>query len=189
MRLTPFRIVASIALAAAAALAAEAAPDPAASTPEARIELGRYIVETSGCNDCHTPWHMTEEGPGPDMSRMLSGHPAGMEVPPPPEPVGPWIASNTATNTAWAGPWGISFSANLTPDDETGTGKWTEQEFIDTLRSGRHLGRGREILPPMPWPVYGKKTDEDLAAIYAYLQSIPPIKNKVPDPVPPKPAH
>jgi hypothetical protein len=83
----------------------------------------------------------------------------------------------------------VSFTANLTPDPETGTGKWSEQEFMDTLRSGRHLGRGRQILPPMPWFNYGKMTDEDLSAVYAYLRTIPPIVNKVPDPLPPAAAH
>jgi hypothetical protein len=91
--------------------------------------------------------------------------------------------SAIATNTAWAGPWGTSFTANLTPDSETGLGQWTEQQFIDTLRTGRHQGRGREILPPMPWPAFKNFNDADLKAIFAYLKTIPPIKNKVPDPV------
>jgi hypothetical protein len=90
-----------------------------------------------------------------------------------------------ATNTAWAGPWGVSFTANLTPDEETGIGLWSEEEFIATLRTGRHLGRGREILPPMPWPVYGQLSDEDLGAIFAYLTSLPPVHNRVPAPRPP----
>jgi mono/diheme cytochrome c family protein len=165
-----------------ALVAAELTP---ARSADPRVERGRYLVSTSACHDCHTPWHLGPDGPEPDMSRALSGHPQGMELPPPPEPKGPWIASFAATNTAWAGPWGISFTANLTPDDETGTGRWSEQEFVDTIRSGRHLGRGRQILPPMPWTVYAQMTDEDLGAIYAYLQTVPPIANRVPDPVPP----
>jgi hypothetical protein len=87
--------------------------------------------------------------------------------------------------TAWSGPWGTSFTANLTPDPETGSGQWTEQQFVDTIRSGRHLGRGREILPPMPWPAIRNMTDADLKAIFAYLRTIPAIKNRVPDPLPP----
>ena len=55
-----------------------------------------------------------------------------------------------ATNTAFAGPWGVSFTANLTPDKETGLGKWTEEMFIATMRTGRHQGKGRPMLPPMP---------------------------------------
>jgi hypothetical protein len=117
---------------------------------------------------------------------QLAGHPAGLVMPPAPVlPAGPWVATIGATMTAWSGPWGTSFTANLTPDPETGLGKWTEQEFIDTLRTGRHLGRGREVLPPMPWQVYRNLTDEDLASVFAYLQSIPPIYNRVPAPLPP----
>jgi hypothetical protein len=88
-----------------------------------------------------------------------------------------------ATNTAWSGPWGISFTANLTPDAETGLGKWTQQNFTQTIRTGRHMGRGRPVLPPMPIPMYRNFTDGDLEAIFAYLQSIPAVKNRVPEPV------
>jgi hypothetical protein len=87
--------------------------------------------------------------------------------------------------TAWAGPWGVSFSMNLTPDEETGMGTWNEAMFIKAMRTGKHLGEGREILPPMPWPYLAKATDQDLKAIFAYLKSIPPVKNAVPDPIPP----
>ena len=86
--------------------------------------------------------------------------------------------------TAWSGPWGVSFTANLTPDKETGLGKWTENTFIQTIRTGRHMGRGRPILPPMPYPMYKNFTDEDLKAIFSYLQSIPAIENRVPEPLP-----
>jgi hypothetical protein len=89
------------------------------------------------------------------------------------------------TNTAWSGPWGVSFTANLTPDPETGLGQWTFRNFKDTIRTGRHMGRGRPILPPMPIPMYKHMTDDDLAAVFAYLQSIPPVRNKVPSPRPP----
>ena len=89
--------------------------------------------------------------------------------------------------TAWAGPWGVSFSANLTPDMETGIAEWEESTFIQAMRTGKHQGQpiGRNILPPMPWPMIGQATDEDLKAIWAYLRSIPPINNQVPFPVPP----
>jgi hypothetical protein len=81
-----------------------------------RIERGKYLVTVMVCNDCHTPFKMGPKGPEPDMSLMLSGHPEQMKMPPPPKPVGPWIASIAATNTAYAGPWGISYTTNLTPD-------------------------------------------------------------------------
>ena len=151
----------------------------------ASAERGEYLVTIGVCNDCHTPWQMGPEGPAPDMTRLLSGHPEGMVLPPPPEPQGPWAASFALTNTAFAGPWGISYATNLTPDENTGMGIWTEQMFIDAMRKGRHMGTSRPILPPMPWPWYSKMTDEDLKSVYAYLRSIPPIQNRVPEPVPP----
>lgn len=150
-----------------------------------KVARGKYLVTTSGCNDCHTPWKMGANGPEPDYSRMLSGHPENMELPPAPKPIGPWIVAAAATNTAWSGPWGVSFTANLTPDPETGLGKWTLRNFVDTIRTGRHMGRGRQILPPMPIPMYKNFTDEDLEAIYSYLRTIPPVKNAVPEPLPP----
>ena len=119
------------------------------------------------------------------MSRALTGHPADLTLPPPPKLSGPWLWTAAATNTAFAGPWGVSFTANLTPDVATGTGAWTEEIFIRTLRTGRHWGQSRPILPPMPWFNYGKMAEEDLQAIFAYLRSIPPVKNRVPEPLPP----
>lgn len=144
---------------------------------------GKYLVTTSGCHDCHTPVKDGPNGPEPDMSRMLSGHPESLSMPEAPTlPDGPWQITVAATSTAWSGPWGVSFTANLTPDEETGLGRWTVRNFKDTIRSGRHLGRGRPILPPMPIPMYKHMTDEDLEAIFAYLQSIPPVRNRVPEP-------
>jgi mono/diheme cytochrome c family protein len=168
----------------------ELAPPAAPVAADPKVERGAYLVTVGGCNDCHTPWKLGPNGPELDMDRMLSGHPSSLPMPPAPElPAGPWNTSVGATFTAWSGPWGVSFTANLTPDPETGTGKWSEQEFFDTIRSGRHLGRGRQLLPPMPWFNYAKMTDEDLSAVYAYLRTIPPIVNKVPDPLPPAAAH
>ena len=180
-------LVAASMLAAGAAIALAA---PASAAPDAaKVERGRYLVTLGSCNDCHTPWKMGPNGPEPDQSRLLSGHPQDLVMPPVPAlPPGPWLGLSAATNTAWAGPWGVSFTANLTPDPETGLGRWTEQQFIDTLRSGRRMGRGRELLPPMPWPSLAAATDEDLKAIFAYLQSLPAIKNQRPEPTPPAPA-
>jgi len=147
------------------------------------VARGKYLVTIAACGDCHTPLKMGEHGPEPDMSRLLSGHPEGLAMPSAPTlPEGPWLVSVAATNTAWSGPWGVSFTANLTPDKETGLGKWTLRTFTDTIRTGRHLGRGRTLLPPMPIPMYKNFTDEDLAAIFAYLQSVPAVKNRVPSP-------
>jgi hypothetical protein len=167
--------------------ATTAAGQNAAAAPaqKARVERGAYLVTMMGCNDCHTPWKMGPQGPEPDMSRALTGHPAEMVMPPPPPPSGPWIGHIGATNTAWAGPWGVSFTANLTPDKETGLGTWTEEMFIATMRTARHQGKGRPILPPMPVKMIGKANDEDLKSIFAYLQSLPPVKNRVPAPIDP----
>lgn len=156
-----------------------------AAQKKARVERGAYLVGMMGCNDCHTPWKIGPKGPEPDMSRMLSGHPQDMTMPPPPKlPDGPWVVTAGATNTAWSGPWGVSFTANLTPDAETGLGKWTQRNFTETIRTGRHMGRGRPILPPMPIPMYKNFTDADLEAIFTYLQTIPAVSNRVPEPLP-----
>ncbi len=131
--------VATLSLAYSAQAAAQTAAD--------KVARGKYIVSTSACHDCHTPWTMGPNGPAPDMSRALSGHPQEFKVPPPPKPEGPWIAAFAATNTAWAGPWGVSFTANLTPDPETGLGKWTQRNFIETIRTGR-TGRSAAFSSP-----------------------------------------
>jgi mono/diheme cytochrome c family protein len=150
-----------------------------------KIARGKYLVTAIGCSDCHTPVKMGPKGPEPDMSRFLSGHPSEAHFPPPPKLApGPWFAV-VGSFTAWSGPWGISYSANLTPDQTTGLGIWTEDVFINTLRSGKHYGVARGILPPMPWQGFATLTDDDLKAIYAYLRTIPPVKNQVPEPVPP----
>jgi len=159
---------------------------PGAAEPTDKIARGKYLVTVAGCNDCHTPFKMGPAGPEPDMARMLSGHPQAMVMPPAPKlPEGPWLVTAAATNTAWSGPWGVSFTANLTPDPETGLGKWTLRNFSDTIRTGRHMGRGRPILPPMPIPMYKNFTDADMEAIYSYLRTIPAIENRVPEPLPP----
>jgi hypothetical protein len=132
---------------------------------------------------------MGPKGPERDFTRLLSGHPSQLVMPPAPvlAPSAPWNATVGATMTAWSGPWGTSFTANLTPDKETGLGGWTVRNFVETIRNGKHQGRGRPLLPPMPWDVYANFTDEDLESIFAYLQSIPPVKNRVPQPLPPAP--
>jgi hypothetical protein len=156
-------------------------------TPEEMIKMGDYIVTTGACNDCHSPKIMTNMGPVVDSTKLLSGHPANEPLPPLDtkslQP-GNWI--NMAPDiTTFVGPWGISYAANLTPDSATGIGAWTEAQFVNSLKTGKHLGNGRQILPPMPWDMFGKKTDEDLKAVFAYLKSLPAISNRVPEPVAP----
>jgi len=152
------------------------------------VERGKYLVGFAGCDDCHSPKVMTPMGPVPDTTRRLSGHPAKEEITEVPvDYMGPhkWGAVTNNGLTAWAGPWGISFTANLTPDLATGLGSWTQEIFIKALRTGKHMGEGREILPPMPWQQVSTLTDEDLKAVFAFLQSLKPIENAVPEPIPP----
>lgn len=156
-------------------------------TQQELIKLGKYIVTTSGCDDCHTPKIFTENGLMFDTTRRFSGFPQDEKLPaldvkyvaP-----GNWVSAEKHL-AAWVGPWGISYASNLTPDKATGIGTLSEEMFIKTLREGKFMGVGRPLLPPMPWQVYGKKTDQDLKAIYAYLMSIKPVQNEVPQPTPP----
>jgi hypothetical protein len=151
---------------------------------ERRIARGREIVFSVGCNDCHTPKKMGPKGPELDMARLLSGHREEMKMPAPPLlPAGPWGIVASMEFTAFSGPWGVTHAPNLTPDENTGLGIWTEEMFVTALRTGRHMGVSRPIQPPMPWEVYGKLPEEDLKSIYAYLRSIPAVKNRVPEPV------
>ena len=159
-------------------------PTPAGLT--AQQVRGKYLVDIMGCHDCHTPMKMGPNGPQWDMDRMLSGHPEQLTMPPAPAlPPGPWIGTAAATFTAWNGPWGTSFTANLTPDKETGLGDWTVEQFIATMKTGKDRGIGRPVLPPMPVQNLANLTDEDIRALFAYLQTLKPIKNRVPQPIDP----
>jgi mono/diheme cytochrome c family protein len=157
-----------------------------ASAARVRVERGKYLVTIGGCNDCHTPLRMGPKGPEPDMARMLSGHPESFPITgATAAPSASWLMTIAASGTAFSGPWGVSFAANLTPDENTGLGIWTEDMFVKAVRTGRHMGVSRPILPPMPWPNVGAMNDDDLKAVYAYLRSIQPIHNRVPEPLPP----
>ncbi len=157
--------------------------DQASDTAD-QVKRGEYLVKLGGCVDCHTPKKMTDQGPVDDETMFLAGHPQSTKLPPPELKEGPWFAA-TAGMTAWTGPWGISYAANLTPDNNTGLGIWTEEMFMTAMRTGKHMGYGRDILPPMPWQALRHLTDVDLSAIYAFLRSVPPVRNVVPQPVPP----
>ena len=163
------------------------APEPNDdSLRAARVARGAYLVGAMGCNDCHTPMKMGPNGPERDMTRMLTGHPEDLVMPAPPVlPKGPWMATMSATMTAWSGPWGVSFTANLTPDKETGLGLWTEEMFIATMKTGRHQGKGRPVLPPMPVEMLRALNDEDIKSVFAYLQSLPAVRNRVRVPIDP----
>ena len=175
---------------AAAIVLAFASQAMAAGTAKPSADLvarGKMLVMYGGCHDCHTPKNMTPQGPVPDMSRQLSGHPNGAPLPPMDRKAltpGYWVLTGPDLQT-YVGPWGISYPANLTPDDQTGIGLWTEDIFLATMKTGKHMGEGRPLLPPMNTENIRSLPDSDLKAIYAYLRSITPIKNAVPQPVAP----
>jgi mono/diheme cytochrome c family protein len=183
---TPIPAQVVVAGALIAALGTAACTGTKAANQSRGVERGKYLVTIGGCNDCHTPLTMGPKGPEPDMARMLSGHPESFEITRGTTPESDkWIMTSAVTGTAFSGPWGVSFAANLTPDQNTGLGIWTEDMFIRAIRTGKHMGVSRDILPPMPWPMYRNATDEDLKSIYAFLRSIRPIHNRVPTPLPP----
>jgi mono/diheme cytochrome c family protein len=151
----------------------------------AQVARGKYLVDIMGCHDCHTPMKLGPNGPEWDMTRALSGHPEQLVMPPAPAVQMPWMATMAMTMTAWNGPWGTSFTRNLTPDKETGLGDWTVEEFIATMKTGRERGKGRPVLPPMPVQNLAALSDTDIRALFAYLQSLPAIKNRTPQPIEP----
>jgi mono/diheme cytochrome c family protein len=151
-----------------------------------KVERGKYLVAILACGDCHTPKRMGPNGPEDDPTRLLMGHPEGAKIQPLPKLADtPWMAATNLDGTVWLGPWGISFAMNLTPDENTGIGSWSEAAFVGSIKTGKHMGASRPILPPMPWPAYRNLSDEDLSSIYAYLRTIKPIRNRIPDPAPP----
>lgn len=154
-------------------------------TPQ-QVEKGKYLLEIMGCRDCHSPKVMTAQGPASDMSKDLSGHPASMPVGKiNKESLKEWVLFNMM-NTAAVGPWGVSFSANLT-SDATGIGTWSEEQFIIALTEGKSKGirSARPLLPPMPWQNYVNIKKEDAVAMFAYLKSTKPVNNVVPQPISP----
>jgi len=132
---------------------------PVEMTAAEKIARGKQIAYSSACIDCHTPG--TFYG-ATDTTRMLSGSELG-----------------------WEGPWGVTYPRNITPDMETGIGSWSEEDIVTAFRVG-HRPDQTPILPPMPWPAYSQMSDADAYALAAYLKSIPPIRHKVPDRIPPE---
>lgn len=155
-----------------------------AYSPE-RLEIGEAIVEGWNCSFCHTPQIKGPDGkPMPDPKRLMSGHPADDQIPEVPDMVissSEWMEFlDNLDSTVWATDNLLIFSANLTPDDETGIGTWTEVEFVETIRQGRHRGIERRINYPMPWRELSEVSDEELLSVYEYLMSLEPVNNKVP---------
>ena len=153
MRFLAAALVVGAGLLAASSLV-RAKPDAVGDKAVAR---GKYLVTIMSCNDCHTPG--TFWG-APDTSRTLSGSEMG-----------------------WVGPWGVAYAANLTPDPETGLGKWKPAEIAKVLRTGNRPD-GRQLSPAMPWLNYSILTDADALAIASYLKTLPVVKHEVPKPLP-----
>ena len=154
---------------------------------ETQAKWGEHLVTIGGCNDCHTPKKMTPMGPVDDSTLILSGHPEKL---PAPDVDRKAMESKglvvTSDFTSWIGPWGISYSANLTPH-ETGTGSWTEDQFLYAVKNSvsKGLPGARPLMPPMSMMPVKHMTNEELKAIFAYLKTIKPIKNTSVQPTPP----
>lgn len=150
------------------------------------VAKGEYLVNTGGCHHCHSPKIMTDKGPALDPDRLLSGYPADAVLGDYDQETAKQYVLFNMDLTASIGPWGTSFAGNLTPDD-TGIGTWTEDQFINCIRKGKLKGLdgSRDLLPPMPWEDFAKMTDGDLKAIFAYLNTLKPVENIVPAPIPP----
>jgi hypothetical protein len=165
-----------------------APPEIVKPTAEQIVQRGEYLVTIMGCNDCHSPKQMGPQGPVIVAELMLSGYPADRPLPKadPQALKNGWVLL-VGDLTAAAGPWGVSFAGNLTPD-QTGIGNWTEANFKRALREGKFKGLegSRTLLPPMPWTNFVNLTDEDATAIFAYLKSLKPVKNVVPMAIPPE---
>ncbi len=149
------------------------------SIQKTSLQRGEYLVASGHCDDCHTPKKMTDKGPVPDRSNRFMGYPEGRPLPEVPQS-SDWVYF-TPDLLAAVGPWGTTFSANITPSD-TGIGNWTYEQFSNSLKKGMHKGipNGRPVLPPMPWQNTAQLTEDDLKAMFDYLQTIPPIENRVP---------
>src|SRR5919206_4449347 len=100
-----------------------------------KVKRGEYLVGIMDCTGCHTPGVLLGK---PDLSRQLAGSDVGFQIP----------------------GLGVFFPPNLTPDPETGLGKWSEKDIIKAVRTGVRPD-GRQLAPVMPYHSYGKLTDAD----------------------------
>ncbi|MBX3186115.1 MAG: diheme cytochrome c-553 [Labilithrix sp.] len=165
--------------------AAKESPEVAAEAARVeRVKHGEALVRIGGCSDCHTPMAFDPKlgMPVPQMDRFLSGHPEGAPDPSAAPGKGDQAVIGP-TFTSFRLPFGVVYAQNLTPDPQTGL-RMDGDAFVRAMRSGKHRGAadGRAILPPMPWMNMQSATDEDLRAMHAYLQSLAPVKNAVPEP-------
>lgn len=166
-------------------------PKPTVSTKKNHttnlVQRGKYLVTAIGCDDCHSPKRMGANGPEIIAELRFSGYPSN-------RPINKisndafakgWLTMNGDLTSA-AGPWGISFAANISPDS-TGIGTWKEAQFIKAIREGKSKGidGNRPLLPPMPWQNFSNLSDEDLKAIFTFLKTTKPVHNVVPQPIAP----
>ena len=158
---------------------------PAYGGFENQVAWGKHLVTIGGCNDCHTPKKMGSHGPEDNLDIALSGSPSQLPIPVVDrkdiESKGLMVMGNSLS---FVGPWGVSYAANLTSDTTTGIGNWTIEQFKNVFKTGKYGGApgGRDLLPPMPWQNVAQMTDEELEAVFAYLQSTKPVHNIVPQP-------
>jgi mono/diheme cytochrome c family protein len=125
---------------------------PVAVDAQTPFERGKYLMETIvACGNCHTPQTPT----GPEAGRELAG------------------------GTPFEEPFGTAYASNITPDKETGIGRWTDAQIITAIREGKRPD-GSIIGPPMPIALYRGMSDSDAKAIVAYLRKVKPVANKVP---------
>jgi hypothetical protein len=143
------------------------APTPVEVAPENReaVTRGEYLVELLGCGACHTDGALIGE---PDMERPLAGSAIG-------------IAYTSPLESRYPG---VVYAPNITPDNETGIGRWSDQQIANAVRAG--VGRhGERRILVMPWQGYAQISNDDAFAIVGYLRNIKPIRNRVPEDVPP----
>jgi mono/diheme cytochrome c family protein len=150
------RILLRLALAAVLTTATFVIPSRDAVAQNAWIKRGKYLVTIAGCNDCHTPGYFFGK---PDMARFLGGSEVGFEL----------------------SGLGVFHGPNLTPDHDTGLGKWSIDQIVTAITKGERPD-GRVLASIMPWHAFANLTRDDARAIAAYLKSLPPVKNKVPGP-------
>ena len=153
------------------AVSAAGAPLAGGPAPGDPVARGKWLVTVLGCGDCHTP-RLPEGRQDPNF--LFAGHKSN-------DPYPAWDDSLytkgygmlvSTSGTAFAGPWGVTFARNLTPDRESGIGGWNDEAFINVLREGT-------LKPPMPLS-YGQLSDDDLTAMFAFFSSLKPVNNLVP---------
>ena len=140
----------------------KSAPRPVSNVPPPDrgnpVRYGEYVVQVAGCGECHTPAEKGRPVPG----RFLAG------------------------GQVFHSTIGTVVSANLTPDNETGTGKWSRdffqqkfRDYLDYANDGPPKVSGPDGFTLMPWLTFSRLPAGELDAIYAYLRTVKPVRNAV----------